>query len=108
MKLLLPLFLLPALFAQLRPPSMDDAGRANLPQQSIGPNDLIAVSVYDAPELTRTIRVESDGAIHLPLLKSSIAAAGLLPRKLESAIADALKSEEIMVDPVVKVTIVEY
>ena len=108
MKLLLALALLPALFAQRSQPTMDDAGRANLPQQSIGANDLIAVSVYDAPELTRTVRVESGGMIHLPLLKNAIEAAGLLPGKLEAAIAAALKAEEILVDPVVKVTIVEY
>ena len=87
---------------------MEDAGKANLPAQKIGANDLIAVSVYDAPELTRTIRVDSDGSISLPLLKSPIAADGLLPRDLEAAIAEALRSAEILVDPVVKVTIVEY
>jgi len=87
---------------------MDDAGRTNLPQQIIGANDLIAVSVYDAPELTRTVRVESDGVIRLPLLKKSIEAAGLLPKDLEAGITDSLKEEEILVDPIVKVTVVEY
>jgi polysaccharide biosynthesis/export protein len=108
MKLILPLIFAPLLLAQTRPPAMDDVGRANLPQQAIGANDLIAVSVYDAPELTRTVRVESDGVIRLPLLKKSIDAAGLLPRNLEGAIVEALKDEEIMVDPIVKVTVVEY
>jgi polysaccharide export outer membrane protein len=87
---------------------MDDAGKANLPQQPIGANDLIAISVYDAPELTRTIRVDSDGGIRLPLLKNPVQAEGLLPMNLESSIGDALKAEEILVDPIVKVTIVEY
>jgi len=94
MKLLSALLLVPALFAQSRAPSMDDAGRANLPQQTIGANDLIAVSVYDAPELTRTVRVESDGVIRLPLLKKSIEAAGLLPKDLEAGIADSLKKKK--------------
>ena len=61
-----------AAFAQTRPlqPSlMEDAGKDNLPSQKLGVDDLIAVSVYDAPELTRTLRVEEDGTIHLPLLK---------------------------------------
>jgi polysaccharide export outer membrane protein len=87
---------------------MEDVGKSNLPQQTIGANDLIAVSVYDAPELTRTIRVESDGVISLPLLKSPVQAEGLLPKTLETVIADALKADEILVDPIVKVTIVEY
>lgn len=87
---------------------MEDAGKANLPSQRLGVDDLIAVSVYDAPELTRTVRVETDGTIHLPLLKSGITATGIYPGQLESAIANALKEEEILVDPVVKVTVVEY
>ena len=102
------LLALSAALAQHRPPIMEDAGRANLPQQSIGANDLIAVSVYDAPELTRSVRVDADGAIHLPLLKNQIEADGLLPRQLEAAIAAALKDEQIPVDPIVSVTIVEY
>lgn len=94
--------------AQLRPNLMEDAGKANLPSQRLGVDDLIAVSVYDAPELTRTIRVEADGTIHLPLLKTGVAASGKFPGELEGAIANALTSEQILVDPVVKVTVVEY
>jgi polysaccharide export outer membrane protein len=108
MKLLPLLVVAPFLIAQTRTPTMDDVGRANLPQQAIGAGDLIAVSVYDAPELTRTVRVESDGVIRLPLLKKWIDATGLLPRNLEEAIVEALKEEQILVDPIVKVTVVEY
>ncbi len=94
--------------AQIRPNLMEEAGKANLPAQKLGVDDLIAVSVYDAPELTRTVRVETDGTIHLPLLKTGIDASGIFPRQLESSIASALKDEQILVDPVVKVTVVEY
>jgi polysaccharide export outer membrane protein len=87
---------------------MEDAGKENLPSQKLGVDDLIAVSVYDAPELTRTLRVEEDGTIHLPLLKDGVQASGLLPRQLETSIAVALKLEQILVDPFVKVTVVEY
>ncbi len=106
MKLLPCLLSLSILAAQSRP--MDDVGKANLPQQVIGANDLIAISVYDAPELTRTIRVDADGSIRLPLLKNSVQAEGLLPMNLEASVGDALKAEEILVDPIVKVTVVEY
>ena len=45
------------------------AGREfNLPVLELHAGDLIAVSVYDAPELTRTVRVDPDGTIRLPLL----------------------------------------
>ena len=73
--------------------SIPEAG-ANLPTQSIGANDLIAVSVYDAPELSRTIRVGADGFIRLPMLKQRIKADGLYPSDLETAIAEALRKEE--------------
>jgi len=85
-----------------------EAALANLPAQRIGAEDLVAVSVYDSPELTRTVRVTSDGQIRLPMLNTPIKAAGLYPRDLETAIAAALRAEQILVDPVVTVTVAEY
>jgi len=41
-----------------RPLRAPDTGSANLPAQSIRRQRLLAVSVYAAPELTRTVRVE--------------------------------------------------
>jgi polysaccharide export outer membrane protein len=106
--LLLTLAIAVAAVAQTRPNLMEEVGKANLPAQKLGIDDLVAVSVYDAPELTRTVRVEPDGMIHLPLLPQGVAAAGLLPRELEAGLREALKSGEILVDPVVKITVVEY
>jgi polysaccharide export outer membrane protein len=101
------LFASPASAQEKFPQSAPDSG-PNLPAQPIGPNDLIAVSVYGAPELTRTIRVGTDGLIRLPMVKQKIAARGLMPAELESKIAEALANEEILVDPAVTVTIAEY
>jgi len=84
-----------------------DSG-ANLPTQSIGANDLIGISVYGAPELSRTIRVGADGLIRLPMLKEHIKAEGLYPADLETAIAEALRKEDLYTDPFVTVTIAEY
>jgi len=106
-------FLAAAALAQQQPSNpnraitIPEAG-ANLPTQSIGANDLIAVSVYDAPELSRTIRVGADGFIRLPMLKQRIKAEGLYPADLETAIAEALQKEELYADPYVTVTIAEY
>jgi polysaccharide export outer membrane protein len=82
--------------------------RENLPAQKLGADDLVGISVYDAPELTRTVRIEADGTIHLPLLQRGVEAAGALPRQLETGIAAALEQEQILVNPIVKVTVVEY
>lgn len=79
-----------------------------LPGQPIGAFDLLAVSVYDAPELTRTVRVSEDGFVSLPLAGKKLQAAGLMPAELETAIATQLKQEGILVEPVVVVNVVEY
>jgi len=103
---LLLLLVAPAAVAQVR--SAAEVANANLPAQRIGANDLVAVSVYDVPELTRTVRVGADGLMRLPMLKQRIKAEGLMPGELETAIASALVAEGLIVDPFVTVTIAEY
>src|SRR5882724_576208 len=70
-----------ALLAQSRPAAATDLG-GNLPAQRIGADDLIAISIYDAPELSRTIRVSPEGNIRIPMLKKRIRAMGLMPAEL--------------------------
>jgi polysaccharide export outer membrane protein len=81
---------------------------SNLPTQPVGPDDLLALSVYDSPELTRSVRVDAAGNIRLPMLKDSIQVQGLVPSQIESAVAQALTKGNVLVDPIVTVTIVEY
>ncbi len=81
---------------------------SDLPIERLGNNDLLGITVYDSPELTRTVRVDSSGEIRLPMLRRPIKAAGLYPADLEKSIANALIEEQVLVDPVVTVTVVEY
>ena len=81
---------------------------ANLPAQPLGANDLIAVSVYDAPEFSRTVRVSEDGFIRLPMLKERVKADGMMPAAMETAIAAALVREKLLIEPFVTVTVAEY
>lgn len=81
---------------------------ADLPIERIGNDDLIGITVYDSPELTRTVRVDSNGEIRLPMLQKHINAKGLFPTDLEKSIASSLIEEHVLVDPVVSVTVVEY
>jgi polysaccharide export outer membrane protein len=74
----------------------------------LGVDDLIGVSVYDAPELTRSVRIGTDGAVVLPMLQKRVKVSGLYPDAAERALAAELKSEGILVDPLVTVTVVEY
>ena len=93
---------------QNKPAPMIDASTANLPAQRIGANDLIAISVYGSPELTRTVRVGADGDVRLPMLAKPIRAEGLMPAELEKSVAESLKTAQLLVDPMVTVTVVEY
>jgi polysaccharide export outer membrane protein len=96
-----------ACFAQVRA-TMAEPAAHNLPNQKIGPHDLLAIAVYDAPEMTRTVRVDGDGVIRLPMLKRRINVAGMMPGAVEAAVAEALRAEQLLVDPFVSVTVAEY
>jgi polysaccharide export outer membrane protein len=81
---------------------------SDLPIERIGADDLIGITVYDSPELTRTVRADSNGAIRLPMMQQPINAKGLYPSELEKSIASALIEEHVLVDPIVTVNVVEY
>jgi polysaccharide biosynthesis/export protein len=81
---------------------------ANLPAQTIGPRDLIVLQVYDSPELSRTVRVGSDGLVRLPMMKQRIKADGLMPSELEAVVSKAFEQEGLIVDPFVTITVAEY
>jgi len=83
-------------------------GSQNLPVGKIGDNDLLGVTVYDAPPLTGSVRVSEEGNIRLPMVKQPIRAAGLYPKDLEKKIAAVLVKDHLLVDPIVTVTIMEY
>jgi polysaccharide export outer membrane protein len=97
-----------SLCAQQPAPANTEYSYLNLPTQPVGPDDLLALSVYDSPELTRTVRVDAAGNIRLPMLKDPIQVRGMVPSQLESTIAQALTRGKVLVDPIVTVTIVEY
>jgi polysaccharide export outer membrane protein len=56
----------------------------------IGAEDLIEVSVFEASELNRSVRVSAGGEVSLPLI-GGVRAAGLTPRELEGAIEELLR-----------------
>jgi polysaccharide export outer membrane protein len=81
---------------------------ANLVQQKVGPDDLIGLQVYDAPEFSRTVRVSADGNIRLAGLSEPIRVQGLMPDDISVLIKDALVRAQLYVDPFVTTTILDY
>lgn len=68
----------------------------------IGAEDLLDISVWKEPELTRTVPVRPDGKISLPLL-SDIQAAGETPAQLAAHVTESLK--RFVSDPQVTVIV---
>src|ERR1700679_1892602 len=56
----------------------------------IGPQDVLDISVWKEPEVSRTVPVRPDGKISLPLL-NDVQAAGLTPSQLAGQITVSLK-----------------
>ena len=84
------------------------AGAVVLPAESVGPDDLLEVMVPYCPELSRTFRVGSDGSLALPLLKHPIAVSGMLPAEVGEQVKEALQRDQILNDPVVTISVIEY
>lgn len=71
----------------------------------IGADDVLKISVFEAPEMDREVRVSASGTISLPLL-GDLRAEGLTPIELEGVI-DALLRHTYMKDPHVSVFVSE-
>lgn len=60
------------------------------PNYVIGAQDVLDISVWKEPEVSRTVPVRPDGKISLPLL-NDVQAAGLTPLQLAAQLTDSLK-----------------
>jgi polysaccharide biosynthesis/export protein len=67
----------------------------------IGPQDLLEISVFEAPELNSAVRVSASGEISIPLV-GAVQAAGLTPKALEFVLQELLR-RTYMKDPHVSV-----
>ncbi|MDR3764888.1 MAG: polysaccharide biosynthesis/export family protein [Acidobacteriota bacterium] len=71
-------------------------------QYQIGKDDILSISVWREPELTRLVAVRSDGKISLPLV-GEMDAAGKTPLALQNDLAKLL--DQYMKSPVVSVAV---
>jgi polysaccharide export outer membrane protein len=60
------------------------------PNYIIGAQDVVDISVWKEPEVSRTVPVRPDGKISLPLL-NDVQAAGLTPSQLAAQLTESLK-----------------
>lgn len=77
------------------------------PSLPISFGDLIQVTVFDSPELSGSLRVNSNGEVVLPL-GGAVKVKGLTAADAGAAIAAQLKQSGILLEPHVMVMILEY
>lgn len=94
--------------AQDQPRLLPLIDQTNLPQQPIGKQDMLGITVYDEPALTRTVRVNDDGTIRLPMLSTTLKVEGMMPAEVEAALREQLVKDQLLVDPFVTVNVAEY
>lgn len=81
---------------------------AQSPDYVIGIEDVIEISVWKNPDISKTVMVRPDGMISLPLV-GDIKAAGLTPLQLRDALNEALKEyQETVVTSVIVQEINSY
>jgi len=73
---------------------------------TLGPGDVLRVSVYDNPDLSQEVTIEADGAFSYPLI-GRVQAGGLPVRQLESLLAKRF-AEGYLVSPQVGVTVTQH
>ncbi len=83
------------------PPVYDPSSLA--PEYRIAPGDVLQVLVWKEPDLSREVRVRTDGFLTVPLL-GEVSAVGKTPRALAAELGDQLA--QLVTSPVVTVTLV--
>jgi len=74
----------------------------------IGNGDLLDLSVFDVPELTRELRVSQSGTIGIPLVPIRLRVAGLTEIQAEQKIAEVLEANGLVSHPQVDVMVKEH
>ena len=77
------------------------------PSYRLGPGDMVFISILNMPELDSTAIVGPSGHLHLAYLKAVPRASGVTSLALGRAIARALKSQQIVLDPQVMVSVLQ-
>ena len=82
---------------------------AHTPAQDyvVGRGDVMAVEVFEVPELTRDVRVSQTGTIGLPLLPVRLFVAGLTEEQIQQKVAEVLEANGLVSHPQVMVFVKE-
>jgi polysaccharide export outer membrane protein len=88
--------------------TLGQASKAPAHEYTIGGGDLLSISVFDVPELTRDVRVSRAGTIAIPLVPARLHITGLTEIQARQVIADVLEANGLVSHPQVEVTVREH
>ena len=79
---------------------------ANYSLESVGPGDMVRISVFRNPDLTTETRVSERGTVLFPLV-GEVSVQGLTPSQAASRIAEKLKQGKYVVNPEVTLSLMQ-
>jgi polysaccharide export outer membrane protein len=94
-------------WAQLAVDRSQSATVADRSAITVGPGDLVCLTVFDVPELVLKVRVDAGGSVSLPLI-GDVKLAGMTVRDSQQLIARELVARQLVRVPQVSLLIEEY
>lgn len=88
-------------------PVVVEEAAAELPDTTLGPEDVFDVRVFGEKELSNTYRVASDGTIDFPLI-GTVSVTGKTPTEVADLIETALVEGDFLKRPQVSILVTEY
>ncbi len=78
-----------------------------LENTTLGPGDLFRLEIVGEPELPKEYQVLADGTVNLPFIEP-LKVSGLEPHEIARKVREELMSREILTNPSVVVSVIEY
>lgn len=96
-------------YGQSKPEAGQGSGDGAVPAEyEVGPGDILAVTIAEAPEFNGKFRVNERGELPLPELATPVPASGQTPFHLAQTVKQALIGAKLFRNPTVNVFVDEY
>jgi protein involved in polysaccharide export with SLBB domain len=88
--------------------TLSEASKSAPHEYTIGSGDLLSITVFDVPDLSREVRVSQAGTISMPLVPTRLHITGLTETQAEQMLADVLQANGLVSHPEVGIIVKEH